>query len=406
MINAVSDLDPRRREELHRVAREVFADRGFETTTLRDIGGRMGLTAGSLYHYIDSKQALLASVMRDLEPPVLRPWSAAVGDAGAATEWLVEVMRTHVEVITADRAGMTLAMTELNALPDAARALLRDQMRSYRRTIEDFVAAGRTTGVFRSDVDPALAAMAVLGAVNWTSRWLRADGRLSPTRVGEQLADLLLGGLAVPGARLGPPIEVEAAEIPSAPSGRERQVWDAAAHLFRTRGVAATSVQDLADAVGLGKSSLYHYIDTKEKLLYDMIRNAEQAAVLALEDLIGHDAPAIDRLYAAIRFDVRHLIDHLDTTSLALHAVRELKPRHRDVVAALVRRYATTFETLIAAGRAEATLRDTPDAVVALRGTIGVMSWPYRWYRPRGAGDAARLADGLADVLLRGLLTP
>jgi AcrR family transcriptional regulator len=405
MISAVSDLDPRRREELLRIAREVFAGQGFEATTLRDIGNRMGLTAGSLYHYIDSKQALLASVMSDLEPPEVRPWRAATDDPGAAAEWLADVMRTHIEIITADRAGMTLAMTELNALPAPERALLRDRMRQYRRAIEDFIGAGRASGIFRREVDPALAAMAVLGALNWTSRWLRPDGRLTPARVGEQLADLLLHGLAVPGAPLGPAIDVEAAEISPAPSGRERQVWDAAAHLFRTQGVAATSVQDLADAVGLGKSSLYHYIETKEQLLYDMIRHAEQSAVLALEDLIGHDAPAIDRLYAAIRFDVGHLIDHLDTTSLALHAVRELKPRHRDVVVALVRRYATTFETLIAAGRTEGTLRDAPDAVVALRGTIGVMSWTYRWYRPRGSGDVSRLADGIADLLLRGLST-
>jgi AcrR family transcriptional regulator len=403
VINAVSDLDPRRREELHRVAREVFAERGFETTTLRDIGNRMGLTAGSLYHYIDSKQALLASVMADLEPPVPRSWNGAVGDAAAAAEWLTELMRAHVEIITADRAGMTLAMTELGSLPEAAQSVLRDRMRQYRRRIEDFIAAGRSSGVFRAEVDPSLAAMAVLGAVNWTSRWLRPDGRLTPAEVGSQLAELLLGGLAVPGAALGPRIVIEAAEIPTAPTGRQRQVWDTAAHLFTTRGVAATSIQDLADAVGLGKSSLYHYIETKEQLLYDMIRHAEQSAVLALEDLIGHDAPAIDRLDAAIRFDVRHLIDHLDTTSLALHAVRELKPRHRDVVVALVRRYATTFERLIAAGRSEGSLRDVPDAVVALRGTIGVMSWTYRWYRPRGGDDASRVADALADLLLRGL---
>src|SRR4051794_5891356 len=129
MINAVSDLDPRRREELHRVAREIFADQGFEPTTLRDIGNRMGLTAGSLYHYIDSKQALLASVMADLEPPPVRPWRAAVEDPAAAAEWLSDVMRAHVEIITADRAGMTLAMSELNALPDPLRAILRDRMR-------------------------------------------------------------------------------------------------------------------------------------------------------------------------------------------------------------------------------------------------------------------------------------
>jgi len=403
MVSAVSPFDPRRRAELLAVARDVFAELGFEAATLREIADRMGLTAGSLYHYIDSKQSLLAAVMQSFQEPPIALARPVPGDGTPVAERLTALMREHVEIITADRPGMALAMTELDSMPQPARSMLRDRMREYRRAIEDLLRVGQASGQLRAGFDPALATMAVLGALNWTSRWLQPDGRLSPGEVGEQLADLLLYGLASPDATLGPELVVEPPASGSIPQGRGRQVWEAAAHLFRTQGVANSSIQDLADAVGLGKSSLYHYITTKEQLLFDVIREAEEGAVDALEAVVARPEPAIDRLYAAIRYDVRYLIEHLDSTSLALHAVRELEPGHREIVVALVRRYAAAFEALIGAGRAEGSLRDQPEAVVALRGSIGVMSWTYRWYRPRGAGDAARVADGLADVLMHGL---
>ncbi len=396
------DADPRR-AELIRIAREVFAERGFEATGIRDIAARMGILGGSLYHYIDSKQALLAEVMRAFHAPVAPLASATAEDPRPTRDRLAGMLRSHVELAAADPLGMQLAFTAVDHLPDDARAAMRDEMRDYRRSIEDLVRAGQASGDLRPELDPALATMTILGVVNWTSRWLTPDGALSPAEAGEALAGLLLDGVMAPGAVPGPSITVDAS-----PAGRgterERAVWAAAARLFRTRGFAGTSMAELAREVGLGKASLYHYVTTKEQLLFDVMRHAQEPSTAAMEALAAAPGPPLDRLRAGLAFNVRYLADHLDPTSLVLHSRHDLAPAHRAEVDGLAARYVGALRTMLDAGREAGELRDTPAAGIALNGLLGAVNWPYRWYRPRGAGDAARVADGIVDVLLGGLV--
>ena len=393
--------DPRR-AELVRIAREVFAEQGFEATGIRDIAARMGILGGSLYHYIDSKQALLAEVMKAFHAPIAPLATATAEDPRPVRERFVALMRSHVEHVAADPLGMQLAFTAVDHLPDDARAAMRDEMREYRRSVEDLVRAGQASGDLRAELDPALAAMAILGAVNWTSRWLSPTGAQTPAQIGEALAGLLLDGAALPGVAAGPVPPVDASPG-GAGTERERAVWAAAARLYRTRGFAGTSMAELAREVGLGKASLYHYVTTKEQLLFDVMRHAQEPSTMALEALAADDAPAVDRLRAALAFNVRYLADHLDPTSLVLHSRRDLTPEHRAEVDALAGRYVGALRTILRDGREAGELRTTPELGVALNGLLGAVNWPYRWYRPRGAGDAVRVADGIADVLVGGL---
>src|ERR1700709_1858528 len=91
---------------------------------------------------------------------------------------------------------------------------------------------------------------------------------------------------------------------PSSPKRREREIIATAAEIFRKNGYADTSVQDVADAVGILKGSLYYYIDSKEDLLYRVLLEVHEDAQGWLSEIAEMDASPLEKISAYVR---RHI---------------------------------------------------------------------------------------------------
>src|SRR4029079_10204677 len=104
----------------------------------------------------------------------------------------------------------------------------------------------------------------------------------------------------------------KAAATPAkAPKKRDREVLDAAARVFYERGYSDASVQDVADELGILKGSLYHYIDTKEDLLFRLLQETHDEIYLILEEVAALEGlNPIDRLEIYIRKQVEYNIDN------------------------------------------------------------------------------------------------
>ncbi|WP_235490550.1 helix-turn-helix domain-containing protein, partial [Frankia sp. AvcI1] len=77
---------------------------------------------------------------------------------------------------------------------------------------------------------------------------------------------------------------------------REAEILQAALEIFARKGYAAASIQDVADAVGVLKGSLYHYIDSKEDLLFQIFDNAHVDAERLMTELDALEVDAVERL--------------------------------------------------------------------------------------------------------------
>lgn len=183
---------------------------------------------------------------------------------------------------------------------------------------------------------------------------------------------------------------------------KQQDVVDAAARLFAAQGYGATSMADLVEATGLTAGGLYHYIDGKEQLL---IRICDELLepLLAVVEPIAADAslePA-DQLRALVRAWVEHVEGHLD------HMV--VFQQERRVIEAeeqwrRIRRSRKRFERLVdeVLARCEhAGLLGGADRSLALRALLGMVNHTPQWYRPGGRMDAAAIADGFCDLVLR-----
>ena len=170
---------------------------------------------------------------------------------------------------------------------------------------------------------------------------------------------------------------------------------------FNARGYDATSMEDLARATGLTKSSLYHHVSGKEELLRRAVDRALDAllAVLAEPGAIG--GPAVERLEHVVRRSVDVLVEELPYVTLLLR-VRGNTDVERDALRrrrGLDRRLAALVQDAIDAGEVRADL--SPRLVGRL--LFGAVNGVAEWYRPDGGDGAQDVAAALVAVVFDGL---
>ncbi|MEV7429308.1 MULTISPECIES: TetR/AcrR family transcriptional regulator [unclassified Nocardioides] len=175
-------------ERVREAALELFAERGFHGVGIRQLAERAGLSSASLYHYMGTKEDLLAAIMRECLDRLLGDAEAATAAHPDPVARVDALVRAHV-VSHAERPRETRVVDgELAALTGEARAevvALRDR---YERVWQQAIDAGAASGVFVVG-DPAVARRALLEMCSGVARWYDASGPMGL----EQLADLYAG---------------------------------------------------------------------------------------------------------------------------------------------------------------------------------------------------------------------
>ncbi|HEY3363830.1 MAG TPA: TetR/AcrR family transcriptional regulator [Symbiobacteriaceae bacterium] len=184
---------------------------------------------------------------------------------------------------------------------------------------------------------------------------------------------------------------------------KQADIVTAAIQLFQQKGYHATSMQDIADAVGLQKGSLYHYISSKEDLLVDIIQDAIAQYNARLAEVKGMDLPVRERLELAVRYHLHGIAGNLGMLTIFLRESYALNPEQQEKISAESDRYNRMFEALFAEGVESGEVRDL-DPKLATLTVLGACNWLYRWYRPDGAREMVDLADFFVDVLFKGIM--
>ena len=182
----------RRREEVVAAAARVFARQGFHATSMQDLVETTGLTAGGLYHYIGSKDALLVSICDQLMEPLLDEAARIVGDDRGAEEHLRDLVRAWTAHVERHHDHMLVFQQERHVLERGAQWRdVRRQRKAFEELLRDVLERGEREGAF-AFADRGLALRALLGMVNHTALWFRPRGRLTAEQVADGFVDLLL----------------------------------------------------------------------------------------------------------------------------------------------------------------------------------------------------------------------
>jgi len=183
---------------------------------------------------------------------------------------------------------------------------------------------------------------------------------------------------------------------------RWKDIVEAAAEAFRTKGFAATSLEDIASAVGIWKGSLYHYINTKEDLLFAVVREPAEEILAGLRDLSQMDLPPTEKIRRATRSHLKVLETNFVYASVYL---QEIAVRRRmKEWSSMDREYLELLESIIRQGVESGEFAPLTNPRIATLGIIGSLNWLTQWYRPEGPLRADAIADQFCDMFLAGLI--
>lgn len=186
---------------------------------------------------------------------------------------------------------------------------------------------------------------------------------------------------------------------------RETEILDAAARLFKEKGFHATSMRDIADAVGMQKGSLYYHIASKEELLFRISHDAINAVIARLEAIAEAPLSPTEKLRQAIENHVLTLCERLDLLSVFLRESKTLTAEQQAQILERRKRYEELFESILEEGIAAGEFRAVDVPIVA-SGLLGMLNWMHQWYRPDGRLSPQQIAAIFVDLTLRGLLNP
>ena len=186
-------------------------------------------------------------------------------------------------------------------------------------------------------------------------------------------------------------------------ASRERDIVATAARLFKEKGYRATTLEDIAAAVGMLKGSLYYYIRSKEELLYLVVRDPIREVYSELEAIVAADLPFTEKIAQAIanHMTVFHL--HYPHIAVYLHDYRHLTDKLEQNVIETPKQYQRLWDTLLRQGIAAGEIRNDVDVTMAGYALLGMCNWAYRWYNPAGRLSPQEVANVFTKIALQGL---
>ena len=194
----VADTTVHRRDELLGAAKRLFAERGFQATSVRDIAEAMDITAGSLYAHIEGKDDLLWEIVSAAADRFFAAVEPIAASGLVSTEKLRRVIAAHVEVVTGDLTAAAVYSTEWRHLSDERRRDFASRRDAYEALVRRLVRECIREGTF-ADVDEKFATLLILSSINWIYQWYRPDGPMTPEEIARKLTDMLFNGLRRPG---------------------------------------------------------------------------------------------------------------------------------------------------------------------------------------------------------------
>lgn len=199
---------PGRREHLLKLAAEIFARKGFQATTVREIAGEAGILSGSLYHHFDSKESILDEVLRSFLDDLVCRYRALLNAGGSAREVLAGMIRIAFGTMEPHRAAITVMQNDwgyLRSLPGSRFDYLGKTEDEVECMWVEQIRRGQREGQFRDDIDPKLTYRMIRDTIWVAVRWFRPDGRLSAADLAEHYIAVLFDGLTTSAAGLSRP---------------------------------------------------------------------------------------------------------------------------------------------------------------------------------------------------------
>ncbi|HVF57808.1 MAG TPA: TetR/AcrR family transcriptional regulator [Pyrinomonadaceae bacterium] len=215
----------RKLEFILRTAARIFAEKGYHSTSMRDISRETGVSLAGLYYYCKSKEELLFLIQDNCFGRVLERLERRMRETDDAVEKLRLVIENHLSFFAANMSEMKVLSHEADSLAGEMHEHVSGKKQQYTRLVRRILseAQGATLGDggARRSVDLTVATYALFGMMNWIYNWYDPGGKLSVTELVDNITRLFLSGFLS-----GSPGDARSL-APSAEGAERLSVWRA-----------------------------------------------------------------------------------------------------------------------------------------------------------------------------------
>ncbi|WP_018655184.1 TetR/AcrR family transcriptional regulator [Actinomadura flavalba] len=191
-----SALASERRDHLVRLAADLFAEKGFQATTVRDIAKEAGILSGSLYHHFDSKESIVDEILSGFFEEIMAAYRGVIdrGDDPRAT--IAGLVRIAFGTLEPHRAAITVMQNDWSYLQGMERfAYLTRSEDDVEAMWVTAIKAGQDSGDFRADIDPKLTYRMIRDTVWVAVRWFKPGGRLNAEGLADHYLKVMFDGI-------------------------------------------------------------------------------------------------------------------------------------------------------------------------------------------------------------------
>lgn len=184
---------------------------------------------------------------------------------------------------------------------------------------------------------------------------------------------------------------------------RRDQMLEVAARLFSERGYHGTSMQHLAEGLGILRGSLYAHIESKEDLLFDIVDRGADRFISRLEEVVTSEVSPDEKVRLAVLAHVETVAEHLDASKVFLSDWRFLSDDRKDAIQAKRDLYESLMREIVEEGIEWEVFSESVDPKFGAIFILSTVNWLYQWYRPDGDLATDQVARILSNLILSGL---
>lgn len=190
-------------------------------------------------------------------------------------------------------------------------------------------------------------------------------------------------------------------------SYKYNEIVKTAAIIFNQKGYNGTTIQDIADELGILKGSLYYYIESKEKLFLDVLF----VAVNTLQDNLNKSLVNIESLSPkealkrAIESQIQSFQSCYNETSVFLNEISNLPCEVRKIARPAIKNFENTWLNIIKLGINNGDFRNDIDLKITVFAILGMCNWTHKWFDLEGKHSTTEIAEMYTKIILEGLLT-
>ena len=187
----------RRLSEILDYATEIFAEKGYEGASMRDLSRAAGMSLAGLYHYFASKEELLYLIQKHAFQTIIERVQQRLEGAADPEERIRIFIENHLEYFLANKEAMKVLTHEDDTLKDARGAEIRAIKREYYRICLELLEGLRESKGLQFSA--RLAVLGLFGMVNWIYTWHNPRVDADAQALAQEMGDLFLRGVLNPG---------------------------------------------------------------------------------------------------------------------------------------------------------------------------------------------------------------